>query len=63
MAQDAFREMMRPEIPEERRQQLGQALLRYCERDTWADWDASRIFSKQGLVDRSTSGAYCLLNH
>lgn len=36
MAQEAFLEMMRPETTEERRAQLYEGLLRYCERDTLA---------------------------
>lgn len=36
MAQDAFTEMMHPETSSDRRQQLHNALLLYCERDTLA---------------------------
>jgi hypothetical protein len=36
MAQDAFAEIMHPETLPERRQQLSDALLLYCERDTLA---------------------------
>ena len=36
MAQEAFAEIMQPEISPERRQQLHDALLLYCERDTLA---------------------------
>lgn len=36
MAQDAFAEMMHPETLPERHQQLSEALLKYCERDTLA---------------------------
>ena len=36
MAQDAFAEMMHPATPADRRQQLRDALLLYCERDTLA---------------------------
>lgn len=36
MAQDAFSEMMHPDTLPERRQQLQEALLLYCERDTLA---------------------------
>lgn len=36
MAQDAFREILKPATPDDRRQTLRQALLDYCERDTLA---------------------------
>jgi len=36
MAQEAFEEIMQPETSPERRQQLHNALLLYCERDTLA---------------------------
>lgn len=36
MAMEAFTEILRPETPSERRDQLRNALLKYCERDTWA---------------------------
>ena len=36
MAQDAFAEMMDPETTDERRGQLYNSLLKYCERDTLA---------------------------
>lgn len=36
MAQEAFLEMLHPETPAARARELRQALLTYCERDTWA---------------------------
>jgi hypothetical protein len=36
MAQQAWREAAHPDISPERKQQLRAAMLKYCERDTWA---------------------------
>jgi hypothetical protein len=36
MAQEAFTEMLRPDLTHERRAELREGLLKYCERDTWA---------------------------
>ena len=49
MAQEAFTEIIKPETGPERRNQLREALLRYCERDTWAMVRLARFF--QGLSE------------
>lgn len=36
MAQVAFTELLRPDLTHERRAELREGLLKYCERDTWA---------------------------
>jgi hypothetical protein len=44
MAMEAFAEMMSPDITPERHKQLYDALLKYCERDTWAMVAIARYF-------------------
>lgn len=44
MAMEAFAAMMSPDISPERHRQLYNALLKYCERDTWAMVAIARFF-------------------
>ncbi len=44
MAQAAFAEILHPQTLPERRRQLREALLIYCERDTWAMVEITRVF-------------------
>lgn len=44
MAMEAFAEMMAPDVTPERHDDLYQALLKYCERDTWAMVAIARYF-------------------
>ncbi len=47
MAMEAFQEMIGAETAEIRRAQLRQALLQYCERDTWAMVKIAHYFQRQ----------------
>ena len=48
MAMESFAELMRPETTIERREHLQAALLKYCERDTWAMVRIAHFF-QQGV--------------
>ncbi|MDX9742023.1 MAG: DUF2779 domain-containing protein [Gammaproteobacteria bacterium] len=48
MAQEAFGEVLREDTSPERRTELREALLRYCERDTWAMVEVVRYFREAG---------------
>jgi len=47
MAQEAFLEILHPETPSARKSELRQALLAYCERDTWALVRMDHFFSRK----------------
>lgn len=47
MAMEAFAEMLHAETSAERRDQLRNALLKYCERDTWAMVRLAHYFQKE----------------
>jgi hypothetical protein len=46
MAMEAFAEILHPETSAERREQLRNALLKYCERDTWAMVKVAHYFQE-----------------
>ncbi len=50
MAMEAFKEMMCADTNGERREHLRQALLQYCERDTWAMVKIAHYFQRQSPV-------------
>jgi hypothetical protein len=49
MAQEAFMEILGEDTSGERRTRLREALLKYCERDTWAMVAVMRYFRRDGL--------------